>query len=594
MIKKGESLRMKHQKRKISTSAFVTAEMVEEFIHPDKRECALSLFRVNGIAKIYLDCWRGSHIPTAETLTLVRDFFRERDFEVAAGLTPTRGGFGKASTDGRWWLCYTNPETQKGIEQVVRCVAQIFDTIIVDDFLCTMCFCEECTQAKRERTWDAYYVDLLVQVTRDRIIAPAQSENRDVHLIIKYPQWYDRFHVFGYDVLTHPQQFDEVWVGTEIRDLRVEYVHPYQAFVNYRWLASLSGNKIGGAWFDFINVYPEIYLEQAFQSVLAGARELIRFSYQPALYSPQNENTAALLEKMPDLVKLVDFIGDRPLRGIMGYKPPDSDGKDEAYLFDYLGMLGFPLLPCCQFPDKASAIYLPVHAARDDAIVEKATAYLEGGGTVLMSPGFLDALQRPGTLEAKNLLERAGYNSTRATTPTDVWTYQFKVGEELVSTEAHIRFLSRLLPQEAEVLATAITSLDDIPILTHCTGETGDIFVFNAQTFHYPPKSTRVTVAQPVPLPHLPQAIVGLLRNKLLQAFGLQIRCRSRVGVYLYGEDRLALSNFNDQAVNVEIDVLTERSGDIEDAITGRQLGSWEGKTLRFTIPGRDRIGIVY
>ena len=66
-----------------------------------------------------------------------------------------------------------------------------------------------------------------------------------------------------------------------------------------------------------------------------------------------------------------------------------------------------------------------------------------------MSPGFLDALQRQGTPEARDLLERAGYNPTKATTPTKVWTYQFKVGEELVSTEAHIRFLSRLLPQEA-------------------------------------------------------------------------------------------------------------------------------------------------
>jgi len=585
---------MKHQKRKITTSAFVTADTVEEWINPDKRDGALSLLRANGITKIYLDCWRGSHVPTAETLIEVRDFFRERGFEVKAGLTPTRGGFGKASTDGRWWLCYTNAETQRGIEKVVRTIAPIFDTIIVDDFLCTLCFCEECAQAKGERTWEAYYAELLVEVARNRIILPARDENENAHLTIKYPQWYDRFHVFGYDVQTHPRQFDEVWVGTEIRDTRVEYVHPYQAFVNYRWLASLSGDKIGGGWFDFINVYPEVYLEQAFQSVLAGARELIRFSYQPPLYSLENENTAALLEIMPSLMRLADFIGDRPLRGIMGYKPPNSDGEDEAYLFDYLGMLGLPLLPCHQFPADVPAIYLPVHAATDERIAEKTIAYLERGGTVLMSPGFLDALQRQGTSEARVLLTLAGYGMD-ATTPTDVWTYQFRVGGQHVSAEAHIRFLARLLPQDAEVLATAMTPYGELPVLTRHSGETGGtVFVFNAKTFRYPPNSSRVTVAQPVPLGHLPQPIVDLLRNQVLSSFGLQIRCRSQVGVYLYGADAVVLENFSDQTVTVEIDVPNERSGDVKDAISGRRLGSWEGNTLRLTIPRRSLVGLEY
>jgi len=65
--------------------------------------------------------------------------------------------------------------------------------------------------------------------------------------------------------------------------------------------------KIGGGWFDFINCYPEIYVEQAVQSILAGARELIRFHYEPGTYSPENPNTKALLEAIPELERLQKF-----------------------------------------------------------------------------------------------------------------------------------------------------------------------------------------------------------------------------------------------------------------------------------------------
>ena len=39
-----------------------------------------------------------------------------------------------------------------------------------------------------------------------------------VRLIIKFPQWYDRFHLFGYDPPRMAEAFDKVWVGTEVRN----------------------------------------------------------------------------------------------------------------------------------------------------------------------------------------------------------------------------------------------------------------------------------------------------------------------------------------------------------------------------------------
>ena len=97
-------------------SAFVPAHQVNQyFSEPAGREEALRLFQVNKIGKVYLDCLRGGHFPGEEVLVTARDFFREHGLEVSAGLTPTRGT-GKASTHGRWWLCYTNTKTQEEIK----------------------------------------------------------------------------------------------------------------------------------------------------------------------------------------------------------------------------------------------------------------------------------------------------------------------------------------------------------------------------------------------------------------------------------------------------------------------------------------------
>ncbi|MFQ6041295.1 MAG: hypothetical protein ACE5PV_10605 [Candidatus Poribacteria bacterium] len=134
-------------------SAFVPAQAVNQYLsEPASRREALELFRTNKSSKVYLDCLRGGHFPGEDVLIAARDFFRQHGLQVSAGLTPTRGT-GKASTHGRWWLCYTNKRTQEELEQVVRRTARIFDEIIVDDFLCTHCQCAECRAGRGSRRW---------------------------------------------------------------------------------------------------------------------------------------------------------------------------------------------------------------------------------------------------------------------------------------------------------------------------------------------------------------------------------------------------------------------------------------------------------
>jgi hypothetical protein len=381
-------------------------------------------------------------------------------------------------------------------------------------------------------------------------------------------------------VRRHPQQFDEVWVGTEIRDPRVEYVHQYQAFANYQWLASLSGEKISGAWFDFINCYPEIYVEQAVQSILAGARELIRFHYDPSLYSPENPNTLALLEAIPALEKLAKLLDGHTPQGIAFYKPPDSDGEDEAYLLDYLGMLGLPMIPCHTFPHDAQAVCLPVQAADDPDVVDHTLKLAENGANIMLTPGFVEKLAYD-----KRVLELAGY-ADPPVTAIDRWTFQFSVNRSPAATEAHVRFCANLHPLSAEILAAGIHTAGNMPVLTRNNYRNGKVLVFNAKTFRYPEGSGRVTTGEPVSLGNLPQSLVDTLRSELLSNFSVGVQAPSRIGVYLYS-NVLVLANFNDRVVDATIILQPPCDGDAEDPVTQKRLGKWAEGKLGLQIPAR-------
>lgn len=545
--------RLRGNRGPLRFSAYVPAhEVTQHLSHAEGRERALTHFRANQISRAYLDCLRTGHIPAEDVLVAARDYLTANGIDVAAGLTPTRGS-GRGSTHGRHWLCYTSDDTRRELADVSRATARLFDRIIVDDFLCTQCQCAECRDERGGRSWEEFYGQLMAEVARECFIDPIKSENPDATVIIKYPQWYDRFHNFGYDVTRHPTSFDEVWAGTEIRDTRVEYVVQYQAFANHTWLGSLSGERMGGAWFDFINCYPEMYVEQAVQSILAGARELIRFHYGPDLYEPDSACTAALIEAIPALTALADELDGREPEGVLFYKPPMSDAGDEAYLADYLGMLGLPIVPTHVLPRTAEAVCFAAQAAGDPEAVTRALALAEGGATVLLTPGFIRRLAHD-----TRVLEMAGL-AYPGVSPCDVWTYQFAVEGQASSGEQHVRFASRLLPTTAEAPATAIHPDGPVAVLTrHAVGQ-GQVVVLNAATFDYPPGSGRVTSAAPVSLTGLPQPIVDRLRALTLSGTNFDVDVRSKVGVFRYG-DRLVLANFNDQDVEARVRGVTAGS----------------------------------
>jgi hypothetical protein len=375
-------------------ASYATSREVEQLAtDQDVRTRAWQAIERMGITKLYIEVYRGGHVVSAEHLTFTRDWLQQRGIEVVGGIATVPGGdFGVRQEGPLGWFNWQNEKTQRDLEKVVRMAAGIFETFIIDDFLCTGDVSAESRAAKGDRSWGQYRRALLTDLAYSVFVKPAKEVNPDITMIIKYPQWYDRFHLFGYDTQTLPALFDKVWVGTETRGRntrRFGFVQPYEGFVNYRWLAGIAGDKIGGAWFDHGDCAEHDFIDQAYTSVLAGAAELVFFSFADVMGGhPDHEKVIAQFDRLADLAA---FVREHPVVGIPAYKPPNSDPGGDMYIMDFLGMLGIPLVPVHRFPENAPVIFLPAQAAADPNLLDHVNEARARGAQLIVTTSLLAA-----------------------------------------------------------------------------------------------------------------------------------------------------------------------------------------------------------
>jgi len=401
-------------------STLFTAQNVREHLaNAEGLEAALTWCKQTGVIRVYLESFRDGYQAPRELLERARDRFRAEGFEVAGCVTTTR--VGKRSTGWNIISCYTDPGTQDRLQQVFEYTAGLFDEIMIDDFWFTDCTCEACMAARQARTvtigehhyptagddWADYRCELLVRLARERILAPARRVNPRVKVIVKYPQWYDRFHERGYDVVRETADFDRIWVGTETRDFddrRWGGTPQYEAYFLMRWLGRLGGEKCGGGWYDPFGTTEATYVEQARQTVLAGARESMLFCYGALLRDTGPKNIAALRANVPELLAVAEQVRKRRPIGVAAYKPPGSPPGDEPRVFDFVGMLGMPLVPCHTFPDDAPAAFMSLHALHDPKLVEKVSNFIASGKPVLLTDGLAKRLAGKVVLDRPNVV----------------------------------------------------------------------------------------------------------------------------------------------------------------------------------------------
>ena len=571
------------RKEDLRLSTYVTAQAVDQLLSTvEGRREAISVLRSNGINKIYVEVYRGGLVVSPDLLRDVRDYFTQYGFEVVGGIATVPGNDFGVKQEARYgWFNWQNEKTQKDLKRVMEDIALIFDSFIVDDFLCTADTSIESKEAKGEKTWSQYRRDLLTGLQSTLFIDPVKEVNPDIRMIIKYPQWYDRFHLFGYDVVRETALYDQVWVGTETRNMNTQrfgFVQPYEGFVNYRWLASIAGNRIGGSWFDHIECDRNDFIDQAWQSVLAGSRELCLFNY----FNIANGHEGHHLLRMNfhHLADLARTIKNFPVDGVKAYKPPNSDAGGDLYIMDFIGMFGISLVPVSRYPDDARVIFLPTQAASDMNISDNIQRSLHEASKVIVTAGFLAA-----TSQGAELSKLAGVEPPKALKSLKARYVITKNG--LIDMGLPLDMETDLTVHDAEVILEAVVDGIKIPYLTK--NKSNNIFVLNSHTFSqadFDAVGEVLLCPKPLGMLQLPDEWTNIIRGVFNEPLNVYMEAPVKVSLQTLGNGDIVMHNYNNAPIEarlkrVEIPFI--------DVITGNEIPAEDGVAL-LSIPGRSRV----
>jgi hypothetical protein len=481
----------------------------------------------------------------------VRDFLQKHDIQCTGGIATVPGAnFGVRQDAALGWLNWQNPKTQQDVAQFFTENAPLFEELIVDDFYCTADTSPESVAARGDRSWGTYRRDLLVSLIEPMMLRPARETNPDVRLILKYPQWYDRFHLFGYDPARMSPQFDTIWVGTEVRDpttRRMGYVQPTEGYMNFRWLSSVAGEKVVGAWFDHIECSAQHFVDQAYQSVLAGAHELTLFRLGDLMEGHPGD--ALLATRLPDLFELAAKVRGRKRDGVVFYKPSGSQSDENMYLPDYLAMLGLPVLPEARYPEQARLVLLGIQAAADEQVLAKARAHLDRGSTLLMTPAFIremgEAAADLAAVQVSATPQPVQATGWRSDGPLEPLPVPLDLDAGISSTGGGVRL-------EAEVEGKPL------PLLIEARSGKGHVLVLNVRTFSeadFRSSGEWLLAPRRLGLGSLPEGLVNELRRRMLPGQDIAFEGPAGVGLYLFDGGGVVY-NFLETAVSVRLNAL--------------------------------------
>ncbi len=574
----------------LQLSIYITAQTVENLLADETgRREALSIFRCNGITKAYVEVYRSGLTIEKSLLEEVKAFFLKNDIEVVGGIATVPGGdFGVKQEGPLGWFNWQHPKTQEDLKGVMRMAAGIFDEFIVDDFLCTSDTSLISKTAKGNMSWSQYRMDLLTGLSTEIFIKPAKEVNPDITMIIKYPQWYDRFHLFGYDVEREPALFDKVWVGTETRGQftqRFGFVQPYEGFISYRWMSDLSGSKMGGAWFDHGDCDANDFIEQAWQTVLAGAKEIVFFNY----YDFVNGHVAhhLLRTQFSQLADLAKYVAENPVEGIAAYKPQHSDAGGDLYLMDFIGTLGIPLVPRFQYPENATVVFLPTQAAKDPDILTKIEKSLTNGATMVFTTGFLTNAKN-----GKQITKLAGIDYPLNITPikadgvvNDGNYEKIKYGLDLEATP---------VLTTGKPLLTAVANSKEIPFFIKSEYKSGTVYTLNSHTFSqadFDAVGEVLLCPKPLGLLEIPETWANTIRNEIVSPLNFKLNAPTRIVVQPMGGSAWMFHNYNRSKADFSFIKPSLSKANLIDGFTGEVL-STSGDTLKLSLQARSRIWV--
>ena len=386
------------------TVVYIPAEVAAKFTQESLAGDLAFLQKYIGLDKVYLETHRNSIDVEDAQLAMIKDYLESRGVTVSGGITTTINDFegaeaGKQRLFGTF--CYTDPAMRARLKEISERTAGIFDEIILDDFYFTNCTCERCIREKGDRDWVTFRRELMKDVSENLVVGPAKAVNPGVRMIVKYPNWRESYHFTGYVPEVQRDIFDATYTGTETRSPAYtdQHLPEYLSYSLVRYMENAWPGRNGGGWFDTYACWStDRYLEQAYLTAFAKAKELMHFQWSDLIDNPFVAPMGVQLRKID---AMMEGLGNPT--GVPVYIPFASSG--ENHLEMRLGMLGVPMEPTPFFPGEAPRMLLTESSLADPDIVEKLESYVRAGGVAVVTSGFFreagDAMRAAGLTEAR-------------------------------------------------------------------------------------------------------------------------------------------------------------------------------------------------
>jgi hypothetical protein len=521
---------------KLKYAIYFTSHDVDSLLaNPDRFKKTMDYFAPVKAVHVYLE-GTGQGEINVPLFKGIADRFRAMGIKVSGAMVPT-GKHGPS--------VYNNPDDMAALERRMRALAQVFDDIILDDWLFTTATDPKSVEDRGKQSWADYRTKLLLEQSKKYIIDPAQEVNPKVKITIKYPNWYEGHRDNGYDVYHETRMFDHMAVGIETRNRMVhdQHIPIYSGYIFQRWWPSVEPTKWVGSWLDNYDMKGDSndYVAQVWQAVLAQTPEIILWC-AGQLYptNPSSDVYPYFVKMLPEFDRVAGMLKGEP-RGVPIHLPYGSTG--EYNIFAYLGMAGIPLTPVAEFPSESENAIFTLHSitegslGRDTLVAEKMLSRLKNGKDVFLTWELWKRLRRTEFRNALMLVP--GSEGTVTSDQFRLRTGWFR--QELIKSDRPFTFPKIETTTWPYARDVAVEWDDyDYGVLFHVQYLKGEIYVLNMPDNSYD-------------LLRLPAQALNLIRRAFVKDLGVELDGPGGIGMYLFGDKQYVLYNMSDETASMSL-----------------------------------------
>ena len=434
---------------------------------------------------------------------------------------------------------YNNPEDLASLKERMQGLAQVFNKIILDDWLFTNATDSKSVADRGDMTWAEDRTKLILEQSKKYIIDAAKEVNPKVQVIIKFPNWYEGFAENGYDVKDEVKQFDKLAIGIETRVPETQHQHIpiYTGYFLQKWESSADAAKWVGSWLDNYGMVGQSndYNAQVWQAVLARTPEIILWcAGQLWPTNPSSNVYPDFVAKLPEFNRVAGLLNGKS-RGVPIYMPFGSTG--EYNIAGYFGMAGIPLDPVTTFPKESPISIFCLNSAKDHNLASELISQLTDGKNIFMTYGLWKKLAEEGT-EFKNVLSLLPY-SGQVSGSTFGLLQGF--GEKTLKADRKFTFPGIEVTTWPETRDVTLSREDfDFPVLMRVHYLNGTIYILNMPSNSYD-------------LLRLPVRVLDAIRRPFNKELGVQLDGPGRIAMYLFGEKQYVLYNMSNRIEPVSL-----------------------------------------